>query len=474
MAGALGAVMAIWLQELILRFISMDLLGIREVGLSFTMLGMALALSLGTVFLFGLFPSLAAARANPAMDLKKGRRGGTSGRGIRYRSGLVIFQVALSLILLLSFGLLIRSFAKLMGVDPGFRVENLLTASVSLPVDKYPTGESATEFLRRLQEEIEALPGVETVGMVNRLPILQTAGNMRIWTPGTPPEEILDAPLADRRAVLPGYFKTMGIPLLEGRAIEEADRAGSARIVVLNRTTAQVVFNDESPLGRHVALDMGAEEPALFEVVGVVEDHVLSSLSGSRRLAAFFPYAQNPQWTMRLAVATANDPKTLIRSIQERIWELDRDIVLGDPLTMEDVLSNSVAGRRSVTTLLGMFATVATGLAALGIFGVLSYFVTQRTHEIGIRVALGASGGSVLQLVMRRGMLLVGGGSVLGLAGALGASRFLEGMLFQMNPTDSVTYVGAVGFFVVVALGACLLPAWRAVRVDPIEAFRAE
>ncbi|UCG88078.1 MAG: ABC transporter permease, partial [Gemmatimonadota bacterium] len=272
MAGALGVVLAIWLQELILRFVSMDLLGIREVGLSFTMLGLALALSLGTVLLFGLFPSLAAAQASPPVDLKEGRRGGTSGRGIRYRSGLVILQVALSLMLLLSFGLLIRSFSKLVGVDPGFRVENLLTASVSVPADKYPTAESATEFLQELQEEVEALPGVETVGMVNRLPIRQTAGNMRIWTPGASPEETLNAPLADLRAVLPGYFKTMGIPLVEGRAIEAADRPGSAPVVVLNRTSAEIVFGNESPLGRQVAVDVGAEEAAVFEVVGVVED----------------------------------------------------------------------------------------------------------------------------------------------------------------------------------------------------------
>jgi putative ABC transport system permease protein len=473
-AGAMGVVLAIWLQQLILSFVSMDLLGIRETGLSVTMLGASLGLSLLTVLFFGLFPSLAGAKANPAIDLKDGRKGGTSTKGNRYRSGLVVFQVAVSLTLLMSSGLLIRSFAKLLGVDPGFREENLLTATVSLPAHRIPTAASAINFLSSLQNEIEALPGVETVGMVNRLPILQPGGNMRVWAQGAPPDVISDAPLAYLRAVLPGYFETMGISLVAGRDFEEADGRGSARVVVLSRGTAQSVFDDESPLGRHIMVDTGAEEATMFEVVGVVEDHMLYSLLGGRSLAAYFPYAQTPRLTMSLAVATADDPTPLIHSIQERIWEVDEDIVLGNPMTMKDVLSNSVAGTRSVTTLLGAFATVATGLAALGLFGVLSYSVTQRKHEIGIRVALGARGSRVVQSVTCRGMLLLGGGSLLGLAGGLGTARLLEGMLFQISPTDIATYGGAVGIFAVVALGACLLPAWRAVRVDPVDAFRAE
>jgi putative ABC transport system permease protein len=188
----------------------------------------------------------------------------------------------------------------------------------------------------------------------------------------------------------------------------------------------------------------------------------------------FFPFAQRPTTTMRLAVGTTIDPGSLIRPIQERVWELDRDIVLSDTRTMEEALSNSVAGTRSVTTVLGMFAAVALALAALGLYGVLAFFVTQRIHEIGIRVALGASRGSVIRLVVTRGMTLVGVGSVLGVVGAIGATRLVEGMLFQISATDPGTYAGVTGGFLIVALGACLLPAWRALRVDPVEAFRAE
>jgi putative ABC transport system permease protein len=448
-AGSLGIVLAVWLQNLILGFVSMDLLGIEEVGLSLTMLGIALVLSLITVLLFGVLPSLAAARTDPAEQLKQGGRGSTSGSGIRFRSGLVALQVALSVVLLVGSGLLIRSFARLRGVDPGFRVENLLTATVSLPSDDYQEANQRIQFFEGLRERIEALPGVETVGIVSRLPILQPSGNVAIWAPERPPETNNDAPWADRRIILPGYFATMGIPLLEGRVIQATDVAGSTPVIVLSRTTVDRVFPEWGAVGRQVAVDVGGDEPGLFEVVGVVEDHQLSSLAGAPRPAMFFPYAQQPAGTMRLAVATAADPKSLIRPIQERIWELDRNIVLSDAQTMEDALSNSLADTRSITTVLGMFAAVALGLAALGLYGVLAFFVTQRVHEIGIRVALGATG-------------------------AIGATRLVEGMLFQTGPRDPVTFAGVTIFFLIVALGACLLPAWRALRVDPLEALRVD
>jgi putative ABC transport system permease protein len=473
-AGGLGILLALWLQDFILGFVSMDLLGIEEMGISYTMLGMGLALSLVTILLFGVFPSFAAARANPAEELKEGSRGSTSGGGIRIRNGLVVLQVALSLVLLVGSGLLLRSFTRLRGVDPGFRVEKVLTATVTLPADRYADANLRIQFFETLREDIQSLPGVESVGMVNRLPLLQTAGNVAIWAPERPPETNNDALWADQRIVLPGYFQTMEIPLLEGRVLEETDVAESPPVIVLTRRTAEAVFPDESALGRQVAVDVGGDEPGLFEVVGVVEDHQLSSLSGRGRTAMFFPYAQRPSSTMRLAVGAAVEPTTLIRPIQERIWDQNRDIVLSDAQTMEDAVYNSISSTRSVTTILGMFTTVAMALAALGLYGVLAFFVTKKVHEIGIRVALGASRGSVLRLVISRGMILVAVGSVLGIAGALGASRLVEGMLFQVTATDPGTYAGVTACFLVVALGACTLPAWRALKVDPVEAFRAE
>jgi putative ABC transport system permease protein len=464
----------VWLQDLILGFVSMDLLGLGEVGLSTTMLGTALILSLGTVLLFGIFPSIMTSRADPAEDLKEGSRGSTSGGGMRFRSGLVVLQVALSLVLLVGSGLLLRSFARLRGVDPGFRVENLLTGTVALPMDRFTEVEERVQFFGSLRESIEALPGVESVAMINQLPILQPSGNVAIWAPERPPETNTAAPWADRRIVLPGYFETMEIPLVEGRTLSASDLADAPAVIVLSRRTAELVFPEERALGRQVAVDVGSDEPGLFEVVGVVEDHQLSSLSGNPRPAMFFPYAQWPWGTMRLAVATGDDPMNLFRTIQERLWELDRDMVLSEAQTMETAVASSISSARAITTVLGMFAAVAIALAALGLYGVLAYFVTRRVHEIGIRVALGATGGKVLRLVITRGMILVGVGSILGIAGALGATRLVEGMLFQVSATDATTYIGVTGLFILLALGACVIPAWRALRVDPVEAFRAE
>jgi putative ABC transport system permease protein len=473
-AGGMGVAMAVWLQDAILGFLSMDSLGIGEVGLSGTMLSIALAVSLATVILFGVFPSILASRPNLAAELKQGSRGSTSAGGVRYRSGLVVLQVALSLILLVGSGLLLKSFAELSGVDPGFRVENLLTATVSLPSDDYAEVELQTQFFESLKEGIQALPGVQSVGVVSRLPILQIWGNAPFWSLEQPPVTRRDAHTADQRTILPGYFETMEIPLVEGRLLKETDGADSPPVIVLTRRAAELVFYNENAVGRQVAVDMWDDEPSIFGVVGVVENHQLTSLSGSVRPAVFFTHAQRPRATMRIAVATAVNPDTLIRPVQERIWQLDRGIVLSEAQTMEAAVSHSIAGVRSVTAILSMFATVALALTALGLYGVLAFFVTQRMHEIGIRVALGAGGGSVLRLVVNQGMKLVGVGSVLGILGAVGATRLVRGMLFQISATDPGTFAGVTAFFLLVTLGACLLPAWRALRVDPVEAFRAE
>jgi predicted permease len=478
-AGAAGVVIAVWLQKLILGFVSMDLLGVQEGGLSISMLSFALVLSVTTVLLFGVFPSVVVARANPAQDLTEGRRGTAKGGGLRFRGALVVLQVAVSLVLLVGAGLLLRSFAKLRGVDPGFRVENLLTATVSLPSGGYDDAEQRIRFFEDLKEEIEALPGVESVGLVSRLPILQPAGNVAIWAPERPPETNNQTPWADRRIVLPGYFATMRIPLLRGRLPDETDVAGSAPVIVLSRRTADAIFPDSlypgvEVVGRQVAVDVGETEPGLFDVIGIVEDHQNSSLSGRVRPAMFFPFTQMPTSTMRLAVAARADPLALIRPIQERIWDQNRDIVLSDARTMEDAVSASISGTRAVSTVLGLFAIAAAALAALGLYGVLAYSVARRTQEIGIRVALGATGGNVLRMVVVRGMTLVGLGVALGIAGALGATRLVRDMLFQTSATDASTFTGVTALFLLVALGACLLPAWRALRVDPVAAFRTE
>jgi putative ABC transport system permease protein len=476
-AGCLGVVIAVWIQKFILGFVSMDRLGVVDSGISTTMLGIALVLSLFTVLIFGLFPSYAASRANPAEHLKTGSRRISSRSGVRFRSALVILQVGLSVILLAGSGLLLRSYAKLRGVDPGFRVENLLTATVALPSNDYQEESHKILFFQELQKRIEALPGVESVGLMDRLPILQTAGNVAIWDTENPPETLRDALSADRRIVLPGVFSTMEIPLLEGRTLQTSDGPGSQRVIVLNRSTAEAIFPDRSAIGHHVQVDLAFlewNEPAIFEVVGVVEDYTLSSLGGSPRRAMFFPLSQQPTRVMRLAVATTVDPANLVRPIQESVWDLDRNIVLSNPQTMANVVSDSVAATRSIATVLVLFAIAALALAALGLHGVLAFFVSQRVHEIGIRVALGAGRAQVLQLVMARGMMLVAVGVLLGTVVSIGATRLVEGMLFQISKTDPVCFGGAAFLLTAIAVTACLLPAWRALRVNPLEALRVE
>jgi predicted permease len=473
-AGVLGVFMALWLQDSILAFTSMEQLGLKDVGLSGGMLLFALALSLGTALLFGVAPSLAVTRANPSEDLKEGSRGAVSGGRSRLRSGLVVFQVALSVVLLIGSGLLLRSLVRLRGVDPGFRVENLLAGEISLSGDEYRGGDARIQFFESLREGIEALPGVEAVGLADRLPIRNPGNNVAIWSPERPPASNTEANFAFQRIVMPGYFQAMGIPILAGRDFRNTDRDGSPPVIILSQASADTVFPGENALGRQVAVDLGGDEPALFEVVGIAEDHHLTSLGTRVRLAMFFSYYQRTSSRMQVAVRVRTEPTSLLRPIQERLWELDRDIPLADARTMEGVLDSSVSSSRAITTVLGMFAAVALFLAAMGLYGVLAYYVSRRVREVGIRVAMGATGRRILELVLRRGMALVVVGLALGVVGAVGATRLMEDLLFQTDATDPGTFAAVGAFFLVTALLACLLPAIRAVRIDPAEAFRRE
>jgi putative ABC transport system permease protein len=472
-AGAMGVLLAVWLQDLILGFVSLELLGINDVGISPSLLGFTLVLSLSTAVLFGTVPALAAARSEPAEDLKEGGRG-SSGGGTRFRSGLVVLQVALSVVLLIGSALLIRSFSRLMGVDPGFRAENVLVAEVDLPGSDYADSDVRHQFFTQLRESVEAIPGVESVGLISRLPILNPGNNVGLWNPERPPSSNTQGNWAYQRTVMPGYFETMGIPVVEGRDFDETDVAGGAPVIILNETSVDTLFLGESALGRQVAVDVGGDEPVLLEVVGVVADHHLSSLRGRVRLAMFFAYDQRRALTMHLAVRTRGEPRSLIRPIQERLWAQDRNIPLSNAQTLTEGMSSRVSGSRSMATMLGMFAGVALFLSALGLYGVLAYLVAQKAHEIGVRVALGASRKRVMQLVLKQGMVLVGFGLLLGIGGAFGLTRLLKDMLFQTAATDPVTFAGVGVFFSGIALLACMIPAWRALRVDPMVAFRAE
>ncbi len=473
-AGILGVVLATFFQRLLISFMPLDALGIREIGLSATMLGFALLLSITTALVFGVIPAVTGARANPAEDLKGGTRSSAGGGRTRLRSSLVILQVALSLVLLIGAGLLIRSFARLRTVDPGFGTENLLTAQVDLPGTEYSDPESRIQFFTGLLEEIRAIPGVLSVGSISMLPIRDSYSNVFAWDPENPPPEGTRPGLAEHRAVLPGYFEALDIPILAGRDVEDNDVTGSPFVLVISETMARGLFPDQAAVGRQVAVDVGGAEPAIAEVVGVAGDVHTFALDQEPPRQMYYSFRQMPFLTLRLAIRARGDAVAVTNSVRQVLRARDPNVPLAGVATMEDVIARSVGGQRVIMLTLTLFSSVAVFLAAIGLYSVLAYYVAQRGHEIGIRLAMGASGRNILKLVLNRGLLLVGIGLVVGVAGAIGATRLIQQQLFNVEATDPATFVAVSSLFAGIATLACLIPAIRALRVDPVKTLQAE
>ncbi len=473
-SGLFGVVLAIFFQRLLINFMPLDALGIREIGLSAMMLGFALLLSVATALVFGVVPAVIGANANPVEDLKGGTRTSAGGGRTRLRSSLVILQVALSLVLLIGAGLLIRSFARLRAVDPGFGTENLLTAQVDLPNNEYADPESRIQFFTGLLEEIRAIPGVLSVGSISMLPIRDSYSNVFAWDPENPPPEGTRPGLAEHRAVLPGYFEAMEIPILAGRDVENNDVTGSPFVLVISETMARGLFPDQNAVGRQVAVDVGGAEPAIAEVIGVAGDVHTYALDQEPPRQMYYSFRQMPYLTLRLAIRTRGDAAAVTNSVRQILRARDPNVPLAGVATMEDVITRSVGGQRVIMLTLTLFSSVAVFLAAIGLYSVLAYYVAQRGHEIGIRLAMGASGGRIMKLVLNKGLILVGVGLVVGVAGALGATRLMQQQLFNVEATDPVTFVAVCGLFGCVAALACVVPAFRAVRVDPVKTLQAE
>lgn len=473
-AGVLGVILAIWFQRMLIGFMPLDAIGIQEIGLSAMMLGFALLLSVVTALVFGVIPAITGARANAAEDIKGGTRTSAGGARTRLRSSLVILQVALSLVLLIGAGLLIRSFARLRAVDPGFGTEQLLTAEVSLPLSEYGDSDARIQFFTGLFDEIRAVPRVLSVGSISMLPIRDSYSNIYAWDPENPPAEGARPGLAEHRAVFPGYFEAMQIPILVGRDVEDLDDVGSPFVLVISETMAQGLFPDQNAIGRQVAVDVGAAEPALAEVVGVAGDVRTFSLDQEPPRQMYYSFRQMERTTMRLAIRTHGDAAAVTNAVRQVLRARDPNIPLAGVATMEDVITRSVGSQRVIMLTLTLFSSVAVFLAAIGLYSVLAYYVAQRGHEIGIRLAMGASGGNILKLVLNRGLTLVGVGLVVGVGGALGATRLIQQQLFNVEATDPVTFAAVSGLFAGVGALACLLPALRAVRVDPVKTLQAE
>jgi predicted permease len=438
-------------------------------GPSVSVLLFALIVSALTGLIFGTLPAVRASRGDPAQDLKSHARTTDRG-GARFRSGLVVVQVAVSVVLLLGAGLLIRSLESLMSVDLGFDSEKLLTAEIQLPRDKYAERERRTQFYEDLTQALEAVPGVEKAGFISQLPVRQPGNNEPVYDAEDPPLDLVEARTAYFRAVLPGYFEAMGVPLLAGRDIEPTDVAGSPLVFVVNRAFVDSILKGRDPVGRRVVLDY----EDVFEVVGVVDDVITGGLTDHRFPAMYGSHAQIPYFDMGMAVRTSVEPEIVTAAVRDGLWGLDPDVADPELATMEAVLSRSELGRRVRTSALGIFAGVAVLLALIGLYGLLTQSVVERRREIGVRVALGARPTDITEMVLKRGLSLVAIGIGIGLLGALGATRLLEQMLFRTAPTDPATFVVVSVIFAAVAFAACLLPAWRAVRVDPLTALQAE
>ena len=474
LAGSLGVVSALWLQRLILTFLPLDLLGIREVGLSAPMLGFAVALSTATSIVFGAGPALTASHVNAAEDLKTGKRSSGAGRGGRARAGLVVLQVALSVLLISGSGLLLRSLVNLRSVDVGFETENLLTARLEIPQSEYEDSDSRLGFFRGTVEDINAVPGVTAASFINMIPIRHRYMDWSVWDPANPPENPDDRPSAFSRTVLPGYFETMGIALLQGRDHDYTDTDDTLLKIVISESLAEALFPDESPLGRGVSVFNSVTDPMPFEVVGVVADVRITSLDREPFPQMYFGYANSPSTVMNLIVRTKSDPNSSVSAVRGATRQRDPDALLSSVATMDEILSGSISANRVLSYTLTLFAVIALFLAMTGLYGVLAFYVDNRRHEIGIRVALGASTGHVIRSVLGHGMVLVGIGLGIGLPSALAGRGLLRWQLFGVESGDPATYTAVTLSFLLIGALACVIPARRALGVDPVEAVKAE
>ncbi len=473
--GALGLLLGTWGIGLLRALAPAGAPRLEGVGIDLPVFAFTLAASLLAGLLFGLVPALQAARPDLARSVKEGSRGAGSGTAARrLRGALVAGEVALSLTLLVAAGLLIQSFVRVLAVDPGFRPRNLLLARLALPDASYPEEAQVVSFYDQVLERLAARPGVEAAAAVSVAPL---SGNETDWSfliEGAPLPEPGHEPATPYRAATPGSFRALGIPVLRGRAIAPADRAGAPPVVVVNESFAERWFPGQDPLGRRIRMGGLDSERPWMTIVGLVGDVRHRGLDQPPRGEVFLPHAQLAAGAMTLVVRTAGDPLALVPALRAEVRALDRDVPLDGVETMEAVVASSVATSRFTTVLLLAFAGIALVLAAVGIYGVTAYTVAQRAHEIGVRMALGADRRRVLGLVVRQGMAPTLAGIALGLAGALAATRALGALLFEVTPHDPATFAGVAVLLAAVALLANILPARSATAVQPVAALREE
>jgi putative ABC transport system permease protein len=472
--GAFGLLLAWWGTKALIALSPPGLMDLRSVTVSLPVLGFTFVLTLLTGIVFGLVPALEAARFDLNDSLKEGGKNlGGGARSHRLRNLFVVMQVAMALVLLVGAGLFMKSLSRLRAVDPGFNASNLLTMRVSLPGRKYDNDQKVMNFFNQASEQLRALPGVQAVGAINTLPFAGPHSGTSLEVegqPALPPGQKLSTGICVTDA---NYFQAMQIPLKSGRLFTEQEAKEMRHVVVVSETFARKNLPGQDPLGKRVTINM-KDENVPTEIIGVVGDAKHLGLDIDSREMAYWPQPELVYTSMTFVVRTQGDPFNIAPGARNVIRNLDPEQPIGEVNTMEGLLATSVARSRFSATLLAVFSLVALVMAAVGIYGVMSYSVQQRTHEIGLRMALGAQQSDVLRLVIKQGVMLGLVGVAVGLVASFGLTRLIVSLLFEVPATDPRTFAAVASGLFLITLIACFIPARRAMRVDPLVALRYE
>jgi putative ABC transport system permease protein len=471
LGGAVGVIFAYWGIHALIAFAPDNLPRLDEIRIDPRVLGFTFTVALFTGVFFGLLPAWQGSRVDLNNALKEGARGSTGGRNRIFRNAFVVAEVALALVLLIGAGLMIRSFLELNRVRTGFSTGNVLTMRVQLPGAKYREAVQRANFFKQAQERIAALPGVNAIGAINFLPLTGLASSSSFSIDGRPEPKPGEQPGTEVRIITPGYFSAMGIPLLKGRMLDEHDGADS-RVLLINETLARKYFPGQNPIGQRLTINW--EREAADEIVGVVGDVKETALAEEANPAIYWPHPREAYQFMNFVLRAAIDPVALSAAAVREIHALDPDQPVTEIRTLDQVVAKSIARPRFNALLLAIFAGVALVLASVGIYGVMNYSATQRTQEIGIRMALGAKPGDILRLVVGHGMKLTLAGIVIGFLASLALTRVMANLLFGITATDLPTFIAVSAVLTIVALVANYIPARRATRVDPVTSLRYE
>ena len=471
--GVLGFVLSIWALRLLLSAIPFQLPFWMNFNVDLRVLGFTIGITLLTGLIFGSAPALQTSRVDLNDTLKEGGRGSTGVRS-RARSLLVVTEIALSLMLLVGAGLMIQSFVRLRHVNIGLDPKNVLTASVSLPQTKYREPESRTQFFKQLVERVRNLPGVESASGTGTLPLAGCCWGRSLTVEGYPVLSVGQAPVIQHTVVTPGYFRTMGIPLLAGRDFTDADTKDAPDVTIVDERLARQYWPNESPIGKRVRFGPPEDNEPWHTVIGVVSTVRHQRVQEDTRMSVYLPHQKITLSGLSLVARTSSNPKDFISAIRREVAQLDPDLPVSEIATMEEVVAESIWQPRLYATLFAVFAGGALALALIGIYGVMAFLVQTRTHEIGVRMALGATARDVFKLIVGRGMKLTAVGIVIGIGGAIALTRLIHGLLFNTSATDPLTFVLISLLLSLAAFLACYIPARRAAKTDPLVALRYE